>query len=57
MGPLLNGAGTLRTEDTKKAEILNVAFSSVFYVKARPRESLTQKTKEKVWRKEIFPLF
>lgn len=39
--PLLNGAGTLVMEDTEKAEILNMYFTSVFNVKASPQESLT----------------
>lgn len=56
MGPLRTGAGTLVTEDTKKAEILNAAFSSVFSIKGSPQESLSQKTREKVWREEVFPL-
>ena len=30
VGPLLNGTGTLVTQDTEKTELLNAAFTSVF---------------------------
>lgn len=56
MDPPLNGIGNSAAEVSKKAEILNT-FLSVFTDKARPQESLTQKTMEKVWGKGDFPFF
>lgn len=38
VGPLLNEVGVLVTEDTGKAELLNVFFESVFTAKASPQE-------------------
>ncbi|GAB0183643.1 mitochondrial enolase superfamily member 1 [Grus japonensis] len=56
VGPLLNEVGALVTEDTEKAELPNAAFASVFTAKAGPQESQTLEVREKVWRKEDFPL-
>ena len=56
MGPLLNGAGVLVTNDTEKAELLNAFFASVFTAKASPQECQTLETREEAWRKEDFPL-
>jgi len=39
VGPLLNEVGTLMMEDTKKMELLNVFFASVFTAKAGPQPS------------------
>ncbi|GAB0176369.1 mitochondrial enolase superfamily member 1 [Grus japonensis] len=41
VGLLLNEVGALVTEDTEKAELLNVTFASVFIAKASPQESQT----------------
>ncbi|KAJ7418157.1 hypothetical protein BTVI_30465 [Pitangus sulphuratus] len=56
VGPLLNEVGALMMEDTEKVELLNTFFASVFTAKARPQESQTLETREKVWRKEDFHL-
>ncbi|GAB0207699.1 mitochondrial enolase superfamily member 1 [Grus japonensis] len=56
VGPLLNEVGALVTEDTEKAELLNAFFASVFTAKASPQETQTLEVREKVWRKEDFPL-
>lgn len=56
MGLLLNGAGTLVTEDTEKANVLNAFFVSVFTYKTSPQESLTQETRENECWKEDSPL-
>ena len=37
VGPLLNEAGVLVTEDAEKAELLNAFFTSVFSTKAGPQ--------------------
>jgi len=39
VGPLLNEAGVMVTEDAEKAELLNAFFASVFNAKASPQES------------------
>lgn len=56
VGLVLNGAGTQVTEDTEKAEILNYFFALVLTVKDSLRESLTQETRKKFWRKGDLPL-
>ncbi|PKU47983.1 rna-directed dna polymerase from mobile element jockey-like [Limosa lapponica baueri] len=55
VGPLLNETGAMVTEDAEKAELLNVAFASVFTVQASPQEYQTLEVTEKVWTKD-FPL-
>jgi len=55
-GPLLNEVGALVMEDTKKAELLNAFFASVFTAKAAPQESQSLEVRKKVWRKEDLPL-
>ncbi|KAJ7417412.1 hypothetical protein BTVI_32962 [Pitangus sulphuratus] len=47
VGLLLNGRGTLVTEDTEKPELLYAAFALVFPDKTSPQESLTQEIKGK----------
>ncbi|KAJ7402270.1 rna-directed dna polymerase from mobile element jockey-like [Pitangus sulphuratus] len=47
VGPLLNGERALVTEDTEKAELLNIFFASAFTDKARHQESLTSETRAK----------
>jgi len=37
VGPLLNEAGVLVTEDAEKEELLNAFFASVFSAKASPQ--------------------
>lgn len=44
VGRLLKGGGTLITEDTEKAELLNAFFSSDFTDKTRHQESLIGET-------------
>ncbi|GAB0183976.1 mitochondrial enolase superfamily member 1 [Grus japonensis] len=56
VGPLLNEMGALVMEDTEKVELLNAFFASVCTAKAGPQESQTLEVREKVWRKEDFPL-
>ncbi|PKU48001.1 rna-directed dna polymerase from mobile element jockey-like [Limosa lapponica baueri] len=56
VGPLLNEVGALVMEDTEKVELLNAFSASVFTAKASPQESQTLEAREKVWRKEDFPL-
>ncbi|PKU43329.1 rna-directed dna polymerase from mobile element jockey- hypothetical protein [Limosa lapponica baueri] len=56
VGPLLNEAGAMVTEDTEKAELLNAFFASVFTAQASPRELQTLEVTEKVWMKEDFAL-
>ena len=48
--------GILVTEDTEKAKLLNTLFTSAFTAKAHPQETHTLKVRERVWRKEDFPL-
>lgn len=56
MGRLLNRAGTLVREDTKKADILNASFVFVFTEKTSPQVSLAQELREKECWKEDSPL-
>lgn len=57
MDPPLNGTGNFAAEVSEKVEILNIFLLSVFTDKASPQESLTQKIREKIWKKGDFPLF
>ncbi|TRZ07418.1 hypothetical protein HGM15179_019687 [Zosterops borbonicus] len=49
VGRFLNEQGTLVTDDTEKAEVLNAFFASVFTNKTSPQGSLTQETRVKEW--------
>ncbi|GAB0181301.1 mitochondrial enolase superfamily member 1 [Grus japonensis] len=56
VGLLLNEVGALAMEDTEKVGLLDTFFVSVFTAKAIPQESQTLEVRQKVWRKEDFPL-
>jgi len=47
VGTLLNEVGALVTEDTEKAELLNVFFASVFTAKVGPQASQSLGIREK----------
>ena len=52
VGPLLNEAGDLVTQDMEKAEVLNAFFASVFTSKTGLQESLAPETRGKGCSKE-----
>ena len=56
VGPLLNEAGVLVTEDAEKAELLNAFLASVFSAKAGPQESQALEVREEAHREDDFPL-
>ena len=56
VGLLLNEVDALLMEDTKKMEILNDFFASVFTAKAGPQASQSMEVTDKAWRKEDLPL-
>jgi len=56
VGPLLNEAGILMTEDAEKAELLNVFFASIFSAKAGRQESQVPEVREEAHREDDFPL-
>jgi len=56
VGPLLNKAGVLVTEDAETAELLNAFFASVFSAKAGPQESQALEVREEACRKDHLPL-
>jgi len=55
VGPLLNEAGVLVTEDVEKAELPNAFFALVFSAKAGPRESQALEIREEACRKDDSP--
>ena len=56
VGPLLNGARDLVTEDIEEAEVLNSFFASVFTSKTGFQESQATVTGGKIWSKGNVPL-
>jgi len=56
VGPQLNEAGVLVTEDAEKAELLNAFFASVFSAKAGPQESQGLEVRQEAYREDNFPL-
>ena len=56
VGPLLNGAVDLVTNDTEKAKVLSAAFTLVFTGKTGLQESQAPETRGKVWNKEDLTL-
>jgi len=56
VGPLLNEAGVLVTEDAEKTELLNAFFASVFSSKAGPQESQALEVREEALREDDFAL-
>jgi len=52
VGPLLSEVGVLVMEDTKKVELLNAFFASVFSAKAGLQASQALEEREEAWRKE-----
>jgi len=56
VGLLLNEVGDLVTEDTEKAELLNVFFTSVFSAKTGPQESQALEVREEACRKHALLL-
>jgi len=56
VGPLLNEAGVLVTEDAEKAELLNAFFTSVFSAKAGPQESQAPEVREEALGEHDLPL-
>jgi len=56
VGPLLNEAGVLVTEDAEKAELLKAFFASVFINKEGPQESQAPDVREEDHREDDFPL-
>ncbi|KAJ7423074.1 rna-directed dna polymerase from mobile element jockey-like [Pitangus sulphuratus] len=54
VGLLLNEVSALVMKDTEK--LLNATFVSVFTDKTSPQKSQTLEEREKIWRKEDFPL-
>jgi len=56
VGPLLNEAGVLVTEDAEKAELLNAFFASVLSTKAGPQESQVPEVREEAYSEDDFTL-
>ena len=56
VGPLLNEAGVLVTEDAEKAELLTAFFASVFSTKTGPQESQAPEVRKEAYREDDFPL-
>ena len=55
VGPLLNEAGVLVTEDAEVAELLNAFFASVFTAKGGPQESQAPEVREEACRRDDLP--
>jgi len=56
VGPLLNEVGALVREGTRKTELLNALFASIFMAKASPHESQSLEVRQEAWRKDDLPL-
>jgi len=56
VGPLLNEAGVLVTEDAENAELVNAFFASVVSAKEGPQESQAPEVREEAYREDDFPL-
>ena len=56
VGPLLNEAGVLVTEDAENVELLNAFFASVFSAKTGPQECQAPEVREEAYKEDDFPL-
>ena len=56
VGPLLDEAGVLVSEDAEKAELLNAFFASAFSAVTCPQESQALEVREEAYKDDDFPL-
>ncbi|KAK4806988.1 hypothetical protein QYF61_000317 [Mycteria americana] len=56
VGPLLNGAGDLVTQDMEKTEVLNAFFAPIVASKTSLQKVQAPETRGEVWRKEDLPM-